>query len=78
MDSFKHIPYARGCFCGLSTGRQPLRFREDLVSSSVGELNVALSLMTQEARGLEGEPFEPDALYYIFLCVQKVRCVCLP
>ncbi|XP_060766463.1 transcriptional regulator QRICH1-like [Neoarius graeffei] len=51
--------------------RQPLRFREDLVSSSVGELNVALSLMTQEARGLEGEPFEPDALYYIFLCVQK-------
>ncbi|MCI4390076.1 hypothetical protein PGIGA_G00118220 [Pangasianodon gigas] len=51
--------------------RQPLRFREDLVSSSVGELNVALSLMTQEARGLEGETFEPDALYYVFLCIQK-------
>ncbi|KAF4093675.1 hypothetical protein AMELA_G00004390 [Ameiurus melas] len=51
--------------------RQPLRFRDDLVSSSVGELNVALSLMTQEARGLEGEPFEPDALYYVFLCIQK-------
>ncbi|XP_035376558.1 glutamine-rich protein 1-like [Electrophorus electricus] len=51
--------------------RQPLRFREDLVSSSVGELNVALALMTQEARGLEGELFEPDALYYVFLCIQK-------
>ncbi|TRY99225.1 hypothetical protein DNTS_031402 [Danionella cerebrum] len=51
--------------------RQPLRFQEDLVSSSVGELNLALSLMTQEARGLEGEPFEPDSLYYVFLCIQK-------
>ncbi|XP_030633400.1 transcriptional regulator QRICH1 isoform X2 [Chanos chanos] len=51
--------------------RQPLRFQEDLVSSSVAELNVALALMTQEARGLEGEQFEPDALYYIFLCIQK-------
>ncbi|XP_052465958.1 transcriptional regulator QRICH1 [Carassius gibelio] len=51
--------------------RQPLRFQDDLVSSSVGELNLALSLMTQEARGLEGEPFEPDSLYYVFLCVQK-------
>lgn len=28
--------------------------------------------MTQEARGLEGEPFEPDSLYYVFLCIQKV------
>lgn len=62
---------------GLSAGRQPLRFREDLVSSSVGELNVALSLMTQEARGLEEELFEPDTLYYIFLCMQKVRRVFL-
>ncbi|XP_042622136.1 transcriptional regulator QRICH1-like [Cyprinus carpio] len=51
--------------------RQPLRFQDDLVSSSVGELNLALSLMTQEARGLEGEPFEPDSLYYVFLCIQK-------
>lgn len=42
------------------------------MSSSVGELNLALSLMTQEARGLEGEPFEPDSLYYVFLCIQKV------
>ncbi|CAM4732396.1 hypothetical protein PO909_020580 [Leuciscus waleckii] len=51
--------------------RQPLRFQDDLVSSSVGELNLALSLMTQESRGLEGEPFEPDSLYYVFLCIQK-------
>uniref|UniRef100_A0A672SYD9 Glutamine-rich protein 1-like n=1 Tax=Sinocyclocheilus grahami TaxID=75366 RepID=A0A672SYD9_SINGR len=51
--------------------RQPLRFQDDLVSSSVGELNLALSLMTQEACGLEGEPFEPDSLYYVFLCIQK-------
>ncbi|XP_028969654.2 glutamine-rich protein 1 [Esox lucius] len=51
--------------------RQALRFQEDLVSSAVAELNVALALMTQEARGLEGEKFEPDALYYIFLCIQK-------
>ncbi|NP_001020633.1 transcriptional regulator QRICH1 isoform X1 [Danio rerio] len=51
--------------------RQPLRFQDDLVSSSVGELNLALSLMTQEARGLEGELFEPDSLYYVFLCIQK-------
>uniref|UniRef100_A0A674E9R2 Glutamine-rich 1 n=1 Tax=Salmo trutta TaxID=8032 RepID=A0A674E9R2_SALTR len=51
--------------------RQALRFQEDLVSSAVAELNVALALMTQEARGLEGEQFEPDALYYIFLCIQK-------
>ncbi|XP_051967206.1 transcriptional regulator QRICH1-like isoform X1 [Xyrauchen texanus] len=51
--------------------RQPLRFQDDLVSSSVGELNLALSLMTQEARGMEVEPFEPDSLYYVFLCIQK-------
>uniref|UniRef100_A0A8C9S4T0 Glutamine-rich 1 n=1 Tax=Scleropages formosus TaxID=113540 RepID=A0A8C9S4T0_SCLFO len=51
--------------------RQPLRFQEDLVSCAVAELNIGLSLMTQEARGLEGEPFEPDVLYYIFLCIQK-------
>ncbi|KAK7119561.1 hypothetical protein R3I94_021402 [Phoxinus phoxinus] len=51
--------------------RQPLRFQDDLVSSSVGELNLALSLMTQESRGLEGELFEPDSLYYVFLCIQK-------
>lgn len=56
----------------VSAGRQPLRFQDDLVSSSVGELNLALSLMTQESRGLEGEPFEPDSLYYVFLCIQKV------
>lgn len=56
----------------VSAGRQPLRFQDDLVSSSVGELNLALSLMTQEACGLEGEPFEPDSLYYVFLCIQKV------
>ncbi|XP_067090101.1 transcriptional regulator QRICH1-like [Osmerus mordax] len=51
--------------------RQPMRFQEDLVSSAVAELNVGLALMTQEARGLEGEQFEPDALYYVFLCIQK-------
>ncbi|XP_063071565.1 transcriptional regulator QRICH1-like isoform X2 [Engraulis encrasicolus] len=51
--------------------RQALRFREDLISSAVAELSVGLSLMTQEARGLEGEPFEADALYYVFLCIQK-------
>ena len=49
-----------------------MRFQEDLVSSAVAELNVGLALMTQEARGLEGEQFEPDALYYVFLCIQKV------
>ncbi|KAM6980753.1 transcriptional regulator QRICH1 [Aplochiton taeniatus] len=51
--------------------RQPLRFQEDLVSSAIAELNVGLSLMSQEARGLEGEEFSPDLLYYIFLCIQK-------
>lgn len=56
----------------MSAGRQPLRFQEDLVSCAVAELNIGLSLMTQEARGLEGEPFDPDVLYYIFLCIQKV------
>lgn len=54
------------------TGRQPLRFQEDLVSSAVAELNLALSLMTQEARGSEEEEFASDVLYYIFLCIQKV------
>lgn len=43
------------------------------MSSAVAELNVALSLMTQEAKDLEGECFEADALYYVFLCIQKVR-----
>ncbi|KAG7244580.1 hypothetical protein INR49_029599 [Caranx melampygus] len=51
--------------------RQPLRFQEDLVSSAVAELNLALSLMTQEARGSEEEEFAPDVLYYVFLCIQK-------
>lgn len=53
-------------------GRQPLRFQEDLVSSAVAELNLGLSLMTQEARGTEEEQFSPDVLYYVFLCIQKV------
>ncbi|XP_028301619.1 transcriptional regulator QRICH1 [Gouania willdenowi] len=51
--------------------RQPLRFQDDLVSSAVAELNLGLSLMTQEARGLEEEQFAPDVLYYVFLCIQK-------
>lgn len=54
-------------------GRQPLRFQEDLVSSAVAELNLGLSLMTQEARGSDGEQFTSDVLYYVFLCIQKVR-----
>ncbi|XP_042563569.1 transcriptional regulator QRICH1 isoform X2 [Clupea harengus] len=51
--------------------RQPLRYQEDLVSSAVAELNVALALMTEEARGHEGESYEADVLYYVFLCIQK-------
>ncbi|XP_056448557.1 transcriptional regulator QRICH1-like isoform X1 [Gadus chalcogrammus] len=51
--------------------RQALRFQEDLVSSAVAELSMALSLMTQETRGLEGETYEADVLYYVFLCIQK-------
>lgn len=58
--------------CGL--GRQALRFQEDLVSCAVAELCMGLSLMTTEARGLEGETFEADVLYYVFLCIQKVSC----
>ncbi|MGH0154637.1 UNVERIFIED_CONTAM: hypothetical protein FKN15_027256 [Acipenser sinensis] len=27
--------------------------------------------MTREARSLEGEPFESDVMYYVFLCIQK-------
>lgn len=54
------------------SGRQPLRFQEDLVSSAVAELNLGLSLMTQEARGSDEEEFAPDVLYYVFLCIQKV------
>lgn len=56
----------------LFPGRQPLRFQEDLVSSAVAELNLGLSLMTQEARGSDGEQFTSDVLYYVFLCIQKV------
>ncbi|XP_051913487.1 transcriptional regulator QRICH1-like isoform X1 [Hippocampus zosterae] len=51
--------------------RQALRYQEDLVSCAVAELCMGLSLMTIEARGLEGEPYEADVLYYVFLCIQK-------
>ncbi|XP_043934677.1 transcriptional regulator QRICH1 isoform X2 [Protopterus annectens] len=51
--------------------RQPLRFQEDLISSAVAELNYGLCLMTREARNGEGEPYDSDTLYYIFLCIQK-------
>uniref|UniRef100_A0A3Q3BSS6 Glutamine rich 1 n=1 Tax=Haplochromis burtoni TaxID=8153 RepID=A0A3Q3BSS6_HAPBU len=51
--------------------RQALRFQEDLVSCAVAELCMGLSLMTTEARGLEGETYEADVLYYVFLCIQK-------
>ncbi|KAK9528999.1 hypothetical protein VZT92_013119 [Zoarces viviparus] len=51
--------------------RQPLRYQEDLVSSAVAELNLGLSLMTQEARGSDEEQFTSDVLYYVFLCIQK-------
>lgn len=53
-------------------GRQALRFQEDLVSCAVAELCMGLSMMTTEARGLEGESYEADVLYYVFLCIQKV------
>lgn len=35
--------------------------------------------MTREARNGDGEPYDPDVLYYIFLCIQKVgegSCMC--
>ncbi|KAJ0036660.1 hypothetical protein NQD34_005337 [Periophthalmus magnuspinnatus] len=51
--------------------RQALRFQEDLVSCAVAELCLGLCYMTTEARGLEGESYEADVLYYIFLCMQK-------
>ncbi|XP_064812689.1 transcriptional regulator QRICH1-like isoform X3 [Oncorhynchus masou masou] len=51
--------------------RQALRFQEDLVSCAVAELSVGLSHMCQEARGLEGETYGADVLYYVFLCIQK-------
>ena len=38
----------------------------------MAELNYGLCLMTREARNGEGEPYDPDVLYYIFLCIQKV------
>lgn len=51
--------------------RTPLRFHKDLLCTSIAELSLGLSLMTQEAKGLEGETLEADMLYYIFLCIQK-------
>lgn len=61
------------CLC--ESGRQALRFQEDLVSCAVAELCMGLSLMTTEARGLEGESYEADVLYYVFLCIQKVSAI---
>ncbi|XP_012494624.1 PREDICTED: glutamine-rich protein 1 [Propithecus coquereli] len=55
--------------------RQLLRFQEDLISSAVAELNYGLCLMTREARNGEGEPYDPDVLYYIFLCIQKFQII---
>ncbi|XP_063282771.1 transcriptional regulator QRICH1 isoform X2 [Pelobates fuscus] len=51
--------------------RQLLRFQEDLISSAVAELNYGLCLMTKESRNSEGEPYDADILYYVFLCIQK-------
>lgn len=65
---FLHIKYVSAYV----SGRQALRFQEDLVSCAVAELCMGLSLMTTEARGLEGETYEADVLYYVFLCIQKV------
>lgn len=46
------------------------------MSCAVAELCMGLSLMTTEARGLEGETYEADVLYYVFLCIQKVSSLC--
>ncbi|XP_069499404.1 transcriptional regulator QRICH1 isoform X2 [Ambystoma mexicanum] len=51
--------------------RQLLRFQEDLISSAVAELNYGLCLMSRESRNGDGEPYDPDVLYYIYLCIQK-------
>ncbi|XP_029457104.1 glutamine-rich protein 1 isoform X1 [Rhinatrema bivittatum] len=51
--------------------RQLLRFQENLISSAVAELNYGLCLMTRESRNAEGESYDADVLYYIFLCIQK-------
>ncbi|CAL9702612.1 unnamed protein product [Knipowitschia caucasica] len=61
-DSNKLAPIGR---------RQALRFQEDLVSCAVAELCLGLSYMTTEARGMEGESYEADVIYYVFLCMQK-------
>ena len=42
------------------------------MSCAVAELCMGLSMMTTEAQGLEGESYEADVLYYVFLCIQKV------
>lgn len=46
------------------------------MSCAVAELCMGLSLMTTEARGMEGESYEADVLYYVFLCIQKVSALC--
>uniref|UniRef100_A0A4W3J3P8 Glutamine-rich protein 1-like n=1 Tax=Callorhinchus milii TaxID=7868 RepID=A0A4W3J3P8_CALMI len=51
--------------------RQPMRFREDVLSATLVELNYGLCLMTKEARDSDGSPYEADLLYYFFLCIQK-------
>lgn len=66
------LPVPSFTFGACVVGRQLLRFQEDLISSAVAELNYGLCLMTREARNGEGEPYDPDVLYYIFLCIQKV------
>lgn len=43
------------------------------MSCAVAELCMGLSLMTTESRGMEGETYEADVLYYVFLCIQKVN-----
>uniref|UniRef100_A0A8C4QLQ1 Glutamine-rich 1 n=1 Tax=Eptatretus burgeri TaxID=7764 RepID=A0A8C4QLQ1_EPTBU len=51
--------------------RPPLRFKEDIVSAAVAELNYGLCLLVREARKPDGEEHEPDALYFLILSLQK-------
>ncbi|XP_078465586.1 transcriptional regulator QRICH1 isoform X1 [Lampetra planeri] len=53
------------------TRRPPLKFKEDLLSAAVAELNYGLCLIARESRRADGTPYPSDALYLLFLNIQK-------
>ena len=52
---------------------RPLELREDVLRCTTTELSYGLSRFAVELKRPNGEPYQPDSLFYLCLGIQQVR-----